>query len=164
MDATTMVAYAAWINTGLLMLALFFAFVRTTGLEKNRKLQVALTIFQELQAQGPIDTRKYIYNTFPESIEGLENDVIKAHIQKAEVAFLVFDRIGYLVIKKHIDKTDVMENYWSSIWRCWQKSKNAIEWARQRRGQKDYFEKFEQLFHLSEAHRLQNEYEEPKFY
>lgn len=164
MDWIALAAVATSLNVSLLTIVVFLAYVRTRGLEKNRKFQIALTIFEELQTQGPIDTRKYIYDNLPENIEGVDSNQLKAHIHKAELALLAFDRIGYLVKEKHIDGTAVMENYWSSIWRCWKKSKNIINWAREQRGQKDYFKRFEYLFGLSEDHRVQNGYEEPKFY
>lgn len=131
---------------------------------KAHDLQMVLTIFKELKTQDLISKRSYIYESFPENIEGIESSQLKAHIQKAETALDTFNRIGYLAYEGHIDVTPIMENYWSLIWRCWKKSKNLIIWARQQRGESEYFEYFEHLFDLSEAYRVKCEYEEPKFY
>lgn len=132
--------------------------------EKERRFQAALTVFQDLQTQESFNARKYIYENIPESIEGVDNNQLKEHFQKAEIALIALDRIGYLVSKDHIDITTVMENYWYVIWRCWKKSKNILNWMREQRGEPKYFDKFEYLFDLSEVHRIQNHFGEPKFY
>lgn len=128
------------------------------------KSQETLTIFKELQAKDLVDARRYIYENFPESLIGLEDNQIKDHFHKAEAAFLAYDRIGYLLYEDHVDEEHIMENYWSSIWRCWQRGKDLIELARKRRGEPDYLDNFEYLFELAEDYRVRNEYEEPKFW
>jgi len=140
------------------------SYIQAKGFEKSRKLQLILTIFKELQNQDLFNERRYIYENFPENIEGIESNQLKAHIQKAETAIIAFDRLGYLAHQGHVDVVPIMENHWSSIWRYWEKSKNLINWAREQRGELKYCEYFEYLFGLSETYRIENELQKPKIY
>lgn len=78
---------------------------------KERKLQETITIFNRLQASELISARRYIYESLPRNVEGVERSQIVAHIQKAETAFFAFDHIGYLLDKGHVDKEPIMEMY-----------------------------------------------------
>lgn len=132
--------------------------------KKEHKLQETLVMFEKLQSQEVVKARRYIYENFPETIEGLNNNQLRVHIQKAEIAFITFDMIGYLVDKDHLDVTPILEKCWGLIWRCWQKSKDIIERERKQRGHEDYLDRFESLFRLCEDYRLQKQLSEPKIY
>lgn len=156
-------ATAATVYTMSFLVAIWIAYTQLDRFEKGRKFQEVSVIFKELQTKELFEERGYIYKNFPENVEGIDKEQLKAHIQKAEIALNMFDRIGYLVQTGHIDAKPIMENHWFSIWRCWKKSKNIIIWAREQRGD-TYFDKFEYLFQLSEAYRIQKGYQEPKFF
>ena len=164
MDWNALTAISTASYAVLFVIALVIAWIQTSALIKNGKLQMVITIFTELKAQDFIDKRRYIYDDLPESTEGIEPSQLKAHFLKVEAALSAFDRVGYLLRERHIDAEPILENYWASVWRCWKKSKNLIAWAREQRGQKDYFGNFEHLFHLSENYRVQKGHGEPKFY
>lgn len=173
MSAISAVATAiAAIITMFVTSAYVFLFAKTISIVseqlktqmKTHNLQMVLTIFKELKTQDLLIKRRYIYESFPESVEGIKGSQLKTHLQKAETALVAFNRIGYLACEGHIDVTPIMEIYWSLIWRCWQKSKNLINWAREQRGESQYFEYFEHLFELSESYRIENKLEQPKFY
>ena len=157
-------AIAAALNVFFVASLLGLAYVRTRGMEKHRKFQEVLTIFKELKSPEIIGARRYIYENFPESIEELSKEQLKAHLQKAEPAFIIFDRIGYWIDRGHIDPDPLIENYWALIWRSWQKSKNLINWARDQRGQKNSLGGFEDLFKLAESYRVENKLPGPKFF
>jgi len=131
---------------------------------KNSRFQELLTVFKELKDSDLMEARRYIYEKFPETIEGAETKELKRHLLEAEMAFITFDRIGYSIEKGHIDGGPIIENFWVLIWRCWKKSESLINWAREQRGQKDSLKRFQYLFDLAEAHRLQKGYPEPKFF
>lgn len=132
--------------------------------KETQKFQATLAVFKEIQSQDLTNARRYIYESLPEIIEGIGSNQLKTHLQKIEIAIINLDRIGYLIQQGHIDREIIMETYWPSIWRCWKKSKNLINWIRELRGEKDAFGQFEYLFNLSESYRIQNELPEPKFY
>lgn len=164
-------AIAAWVYVFIFMSAVSGGIItwvlarrQLEELVRKRKLQDVMTIFRELKAQNLIDMRRYILESFPESIEGIESSQLKTHLQKAELALEVFKRIGYLIKQGHIDAEPIMENYWSLIWRCWKKSKEIINWAREQRGELKYLESFKYLFDLAEAYRIENNLQEPKIY
>lgn len=168
---SALTCFATWIYVGLMGLYVWLVFETLRYIrkqlvqqEKEHKFQETITIFKELQTQELFDQRRYIYENFPENIEGIDGNQLKAHIQKPEVALVVFDRIGYLIRKGHIDAESIMENHWSSIWRCWRKSRNLIGWVREQRNETTYLEYFEHLFNVSEDYRIQNGYPEPKIY
>ncbi len=158
------VAFATWTYVVLFVVSIMLLYFQLKGLNKDRRLQAVLVIFRELKAQNLIEMRRYILESFPENIEGIETSGLKAHIQKAELALEVFKRIGYLIDKGHIDAGPIMENYWSLIWRCWKKSKGIIEWAREQRGEPTYLDSFKYLFDLAEDYRVSNNLQEPKIY
>ena len=132
--------------------------------KKEHRLQETLTILKELQTQELFNQRRYIYENLPETIEGVDGNQLKAHMRKVDLAIVAFNRIGYLMDKGYVDTESILENHWSVVWRCWQKSKNLIKWEREIRNEPKHFEEFEYLFNLSEEYRLQNGYEEPKIY
>lgn len=133
-------------------------------LTKTRKFEMILTIFRELKTKDFMAKRRYIYDNIPENIDGIDDNRLKKYLIRVETALTAFDRVGYLLRENHIDAKPIMDNYWASVWRCWKKTKNIIIWARQKREQEDYFINFEHLFSLAEEHRVQSEFEEPKFY
>lgn len=155
---------ATWLYLVLVTATLLYVRRQVKNQDKERKFQTVLAIFRELKTQDFIDNRRYIYDFLPANIEGIESNQLKDYFLEIEVALAAFDRVGYLLREKHIEREPIMENYWASVWRCWKKSKNVIGWIREQRGQKDYFCNFEYLFYLSEDYRVKNGYEEPKFY
>ena len=70
--ASVVTAGATSIYTFLFSIALWFAYVQTSGFEKNRKFQSALNIFEKLQTSELIIARRYMYESFPENIEGID--------------------------------------------------------------------------------------------
>jgi hypothetical protein len=157
-------AIAAVISTAIFAGALWYARIQVKEIKQNRKLQEVVAIFKELKTPELVAARRYIYESFPEDLEGIELGQLKTHLQKAEVAFIVFDRLGYLIEQGHVDKEPILDNYWPLIWRCWKKSEKLIHWTREQRGQKESLRKFEYLFNLAEVYRIQHGYPRPKFF
>ncbi len=157
-------AIATALYSAMFFVALIVARRQLKELEKSGKLQATLTIFRELKTREFIEDRRYIYDNLPENTESIEAVQLKSYFLSVESALTAFDRVGYLMREEHIDAEAILENYWASVWRCWKKTKNLVIWAREQRGQKDYFRNFEYLFNLSEDYRVQKGYEEPKFY
>ncbi len=162
--ATSITAFVTVVYTIMFGQAVFAAFKQLSELKKSGRFQATLAVFKELKARDFIEDRRYIYDNLPENTAGIEAVQLKSHFRNVEVALTAFERVGYLLREKHIDAEPILENYWASVWRCWKKSKNLIAWAREQRGQQDYFRNFEYLFSLSEEYRIKNKYEEPKFY
>ncbi|MBI2054160.1 MAG: hypothetical protein HYT36_02410 [Candidatus Staskawiczbacteria bacterium] len=161
-EMITAVATSAY--TLLFLAAIFIAYVQVALLIKNGNLQMIMTIFNELQTKELMDTRRYIYENLPENIKGIDKNQLILYVQKAEIVFIAFSRVGYLMQRGHIDEKPIIENYWYSIWKCWKKSKNLIIWAREQRGDQFYLSEFEFLFNISESYRIQNGHPEPKLF
>lgn len=165
-NALTAISTAFYAATfaSTVVLTIIVALRQLKALEKSGRFQATLAVFRELKTRDFIENRRYIYDNLPENTEDIEAVQLKSHFINAEGALTAFDRVGYLLREGHIDAEPILENYWASVWRCWKRSKNLIVWAREQRGQKDYFGNFEYLFNLSESYRIENRYEEPKFY
>lgn len=162
--ATVVAAIATSIYTISFLGTLWLAYVQTSGFEKNRRLQEALTIFKELQVKEVRESRRYIYEEVPQEIGGLTDNELQKHLVNSEEAVLAFERVGYLLSQEHADLRHVISNYWTEIWKSWKRINMLIQWARNKRNDKYYLKNFENLFHIAEIHRVQSEYEEPKIY
>lgn len=145
------------------IIGLVIAIVQIGEFQKSRKLQVVFAIFEELKSPNLIEQRRYLYEKFPENIEGIDEAQLKDHFKAVELALTSFSRIGYLLQERYIDAEPILKNHWALIWRCWRKSRDYVKWARKQRAQEDYFENFEQLHELAEEHRIKNGYPEPRF-
>lgn len=149
---------------GLVAWTLYYIRGQFREQEKNRKLQTALTLYQELQSKIVRDARKYIYEHVPVSTENVADDELKQHAIACEDAVQMFHRVGYLLREGHIDPYPILENYWDVAWRCWQRTESLIRWSREKRANPTHFFGFEHLYNMCEKHRKDNNYEEPKFY
>lgn len=155
---------ATWVYVLLVAVTLWYIHRQLEQQKKEHQLQETLTILKELQTQELFDQRRYIYESFPENIEGIDSIELKAYMRKVDLALVAFNRIGYLVNKGYVDTESILENHWSVVWRCWKKSKNLIKWERAMRNELNHFKDFEYLFDLTEEYRVKHGYEEPKIY
>ena len=94
-DAITAIATSVYVV--IVAITLIVILLQLVEFRKNRKLQAALTIFQELQIQKARESRRYIYEQVPESTENLADKVMKDHLIAPEEAIAVFNRVGYLI-------------------------------------------------------------------
>ncbi len=79
---------------GIVAWTLYYIRGQFEGQEKNRKLQAALTIFQDLQSEKVRSARRYIYESVPVSIEDVEESELKKHSIACEDAIQMFHRVG----------------------------------------------------------------------
>ena len=142
----------------------YVAGIAVKGQEKNRKLQATLTIFAELQIKEIRNARRYVYEYVPEDIRDLADSELQEHLINVEEAIIAFERVGYLLQEGHIDTEPIISNYWAEVWKCWQRTRGLIHWAREKRGDPTYLGSFDHLFFLAEAYRIENNYGEPRFY
>lgn len=132
--------------------------------EKEHKLQTTFTTFKELQTKEGRDARRNVYKQVPTEIAGIEDEKLEKYLDLVQEAVLPYYRIGYLIHEGHIDAEPIVTTHWESVWRCWKKTENLIKWARTKRNESIYLDHFKYFFDLSEAYRIQNRLEEPKFY
>lgn len=152
MDWTIIGVIVNVIYTAFFLVALRYAARQIKEMAKARETQVLLDIFRELKTEEFMKEREYIYEKFPESIEGIDILHLKAHLQEAEETLAALHRVGYLAEKGFINTGPILENYWPLLWRCWKKSKNLITWARKQRNEPDYLNGFEYLGNLAQAY------------
>ena len=171
MNLAESIALATWIYTGLTLIYVVFVgrtlwYVRDQLKEqkKARKFQETISMFKEIQARDLDESRRYVEDELPESIERVEYEKLWEHVRRIEPAIINFDRVGYLVHQDHIDRLMIMETYWPAIWRCWKQTKHFIMWLREQRNEKGAYREYEHLFNLSEEYRIQNGLPEPRFY
>lgn len=162
--ATAMGVLVTAAYTFLFLWAIRYAARQVKEMAKAREIQVLLDIFRELKTEKFMDERGYIYEKFPESVEGVDSLQLKAHLQEAEETLAALHRVGYLAERGYIDTKPIMENYWPLLWRCWKKSKNLIIWAREQRNEPDYLSGLEYLGNLAQAYCVGKGYSEPKFF
>lgn len=157
-------AVATSLYTFFFLFALWFAYIQTRGFEKNRKLQVVLAIFQELQTTSTRGARKNLYTQVPTEISSLGDEDLEKYLEITQTAIMSLDRIGYIIKEGHMDPESILILCWALVWRSWKKSENIINWVREKRGEPTYLHYFKYLFDLSEAYRIENNLRKPKFY
>ena len=72
---------------------------------------------------------------------------------------------GLLITEQYLDRRAreaILSYTWEGAWKCWKKSEYLINYERNRRGEKGYYQKFEKYYRLCEKHRIDNGYDEPK--
>jgi hypothetical protein len=146
------------------LFAVWIALLQTWEFRASKRLQALLTIFEEIKSQNLIEQRRYLYQSFPDTIKGVGDQQLKDHFRQVELALTSFSRIGYFLQHGYIEAEPLLENQWALIWRCWRKSKEAIGWARKIRAEEDYFSNFEKLYELAEAFRVRKGHPEPRFF
>ena len=86
---------------------------------KGYKLQEVVVILSEFKSPEFSNARKHIYyEDLPESVEGMSGSQVIFHVQKTDEVFITFDKIGYLMYERYINKEPVIESYWQMIWIC----------------------------------------------
>ncbi|HEV7999147.1 MAG TPA: hypothetical protein VGP63_04655 [Planctomycetaceae bacterium] len=162
--AAIVTAVATSLYTVSFLVAVWIALAQTKEFQASRKLQVLLAIFEEMKSPTLVEQRRYLYQKFPETIEGVDHKQIGEHFRQVEMALTSFSRIGYCLEHGYIEAEPILDNQWALIWRCWRKSKQSIEWARKERCESDYFKSFENLYKLAEEYRIRKGLREPKFF
>ena len=132
-------------------------------LKKHRTLQASLAIFKELHTREARRARRDIYERVPGNIERTDENDLKMYSEMADEALITFELIGYLIGERYIDPAPLIDTHWLAIWKCWKKCERLIGWAREQRNEPTHFRRFEELFDRCEAHRRENQYEEPRF-
>ena len=148
----------------LVLVTLIYVIMQVLEMKRNRKLQSAVLIFEELKSTINREARKKLYKKVPNDISDLRDEYLEKYLDIVQEAVLSFDRIGYLIQEGYMDSDPILKLCWRLIWRSWKKSENIINWVREKRGELMYLHRFQELFDLSELYRIQNGYEEPKIY
>lgn len=147
---STAVAAAAIVGAG------YIAYREITELDISRHIQVADRLFEELNSQESIESRRWIYQHLPDDpqagIEGLSPEG-QQHVKRVLNSL---DRVAFLTQSGWIPDSTIMPWMNPMIVKSWAKLGPYVAYESQRRGEPDYYEHARELAERCQRWRAEN--------
>ena len=133
------------------VVALLYAWQQIRAIRQEQLLGAIWEIYQELDSSETRQARRYVYcnravyQTLAKTGESKLSELPEEARRNAEWVSSTFDRVGYVIHKKLIPPSFVLDAYSHIIARCWIALEPFVQSVRVYRREKDYQQYFERL-------------------